>query len=41
MSDLSWVAAGFVLVYGAIVTYTTVLEERLHRARRRAREARS
>lgn len=36
MSDLAWVAAGFTLVYGAIIVYTVALEVR----RRRAEEAR-
>ena len=38
MSDLTWIAAGFVLVYGAIGAYTTVLEVRRRRARDRAQE---
>ena len=38
MSDLTWIAAVFVLVYGAIGTYTTVLEMRRRRARARTQE---
>lgn len=41
MSDLIWVAAGFVLVYGAIAAYTVILEERRSRARRRVQELRT
>lgn len=41
MSDLTWVAAGFALVYGAIAVYTAALETRRHRAIRRADKTQS
>jgi hypothetical protein len=41
MSDLTWVAAGFTLVYGAIAAYTAILEVRRRHAARRAEEART
>jgi hypothetical protein len=40
MSDLVWVAAGFSLVYSAMIGYTAALDRRLRRARRRAEQLR-
>lgn len=40
MADLTWVVAGFGLVYGATATYAVILDARRRRAVRRADEAR-
>lgn len=41
MSDLVWVATGFVLVHGSVLVYTVVLRARLARATARRAEDRS
>lgn len=40
MSEVSWIVAGYGLVYGAIAGYTAVLELRRRRAGRRLEELR-
>lgn len=40
MSDVSWIVAGYGLVYGAIAGYTVILELRRRRAGRRLEELR-
>lgn len=40
MSDLSWIVAGYGLVYGAVAGYTILLELRRTRSLRRLEELR-